>query len=61
MTYPSRNSILVTGATGNVGRNVISLLSGSGAIVRALTRTPGTETCRSRSKSSLAIYRSPPR
>jgi len=39
-------SILVTGATGNVGRNVVSLLSGAGARVRAhiraLTRNPNT-------------------
>lgn len=34
------NPILVTGATGNVGRNVVSLLSARGAYVRALTRNP---------------------
>jgi uncharacterized protein YbjT (DUF2867 family) len=34
--------ILVTGATGNVGRHVVSHLQGVGAAVRALTRNPGT-------------------
>lgn len=34
MTY------LVTGATGNVGRNVVELLSTAGAEVRAMTRNP---------------------
>ena len=33
--------ILVTGATGNVGRHVVSQLLASGASVRALTRKPG--------------------
>ncbi|MEW9532122.1 NAD(P)H-binding protein [Microbispora sp. NPDC049125] len=33
--------ILVTGATGNVGRNVVSLLAEAGAPVRALARRPG--------------------
>jgi uncharacterized protein YbjT (DUF2867 family) len=42
MAYSAPNSILVTGATGNVGRNVVSLLSGTGARVRALTRNPQT-------------------
>jgi uncharacterized protein YbjT (DUF2867 family) len=42
MTFLPHNSILVTGATGNVGRNVVSLLSGTGAKVRALTRNPDT-------------------
>jgi nucleoside-diphosphate-sugar epimerase len=42
MAYSALNSILVTGATGNVGRNVVSLLSGTGARVRALTRNPQT-------------------
>ena len=42
MTPLAHNSILVTGATGNVGRNVVSLLSGTGARVRALTRNPDT-------------------
>ena len=42
MTYWAHNPILVTGATGNVGRNVVSLLSGAGARVRALTRNPDT-------------------
>lgn len=37
-----RGRILVTGATGNVGRHVVSLLSGAGATVRALARNPDT-------------------
>jgi uncharacterized protein YbjT (DUF2867 family) len=40
MAYPPPKLILVTGATGNVGRNVVSLLSGAGTRVRALTRNP---------------------
>src|SRR6476620_11145199 len=32
--------ILVTGATGTVGREVVTQLAGSGAEVRALTRDP---------------------
>lgn len=32
--------MLVTGATGNVGRQVVSQLLGTGATVRALTRAP---------------------
>ena len=35
-----RAVILVAGATGNVGRNVVSELLGAGAEVRALTRNP---------------------
>jgi uncharacterized protein YbjT (DUF2867 family) len=42
MPYSANNPILVTGATGNVGRNVVSLLSATGARVRALTRNPAT-------------------
>jgi uncharacterized protein YbjT (DUF2867 family) len=42
MAHSARNLILVTGATGNVGRNVVSLLTGRGARVRALTRRPAT-------------------
>jgi uncharacterized protein YbjT (DUF2867 family) len=34
--------ILVTGATGNVGRHAVSQLLGAGATVRALTRDPGS-------------------
>ncbi|MQA83382.1 MAG: NAD(P)H-binding protein [Streptosporangiales bacterium] len=34
------NVILVTGATGNVGRHVVSQLLGSGTAVRALSRAP---------------------
>lgn len=32
--------ILVTGATGNIGRQVVSQLLGTGVAVRALTRNP---------------------
>ncbi|MGN9812102.1 SDR family oxidoreductase [Micromonospora sp. BQ11] len=35
-----RDTILVTGATGNVGRHVVSLLRQAGTPVRALTRDP---------------------
>jgi uncharacterized protein YbjT (DUF2867 family) len=35
-------TIVVTGATGNVGRPLVSQLSGAGARVRAVTRTPNT-------------------
>src|SRR5262245_41507085 len=41
--YPRPRSeamILVTGATGNVGRHVLTLLVASGHAVRALSRTP---------------------
>src|SRR5262249_31138160 len=34
--------ILVTGATGNVGRHVVSQLLDTGAAVRALTRNPAS-------------------
>lgn len=34
--------ILVTGATGNVGRRLVALLAGAGRPVRALTRRPGS-------------------
>ena len=37
----AKNMILVTGATGNVGRQVVSQLAQSGRQVRALTRHPG--------------------
>jgi uncharacterized protein YbjT (DUF2867 family) len=40
VTFPADIPILVIGATGNVGRNVVSLLSAAGAPVRALTRRP---------------------
>ncbi len=33
--------ILITGATGNIGRNVLSELVGTGTAVRALSRDPG--------------------
>ncbi|WP_006242054.1 NAD(P)H-binding protein [Mycolicibacterium tusciae] len=36
------NAILVTGATGNVGRPLVALLANAGANVRAVTRHPGT-------------------
>lgn len=36
------NTILVTGATGNVGRQVVSQLIGTGAAVRAMVRDPGS-------------------
>jgi uncharacterized protein YbjT (DUF2867 family) len=35
-------TIVVTGATGNVGRPLVSLLAAAGARVRAVTRTPET-------------------
>ncbi|HEY5841679.1 MAG TPA: NAD(P)H-binding protein [Mycobacterium sp.] len=35
-------TILVTGATGNVGRPLVSLLAAAGARVRAVTRDPGS-------------------
>lgn len=35
-------TIVVTGATGNVGRPLVAELVGAGARVRAVTRTPGT-------------------
>lgn len=35
-------TILITGATGSVGRHVVDLLVAAGAPVRALTRTPDT-------------------
>jgi uncharacterized protein YbjT (DUF2867 family) len=37
-----KNMVLVTGATGNVGRQVVSQLLGAGARIRALTRKPDT-------------------
>jgi uncharacterized protein YbjT (DUF2867 family) len=36
----AQSPILVTGATGNVGRNVVSLLMAKGVLVRAVTRNP---------------------
>ena len=36
------NRILVTGATGNVGRQVVSQLAAAGAQVRAMSRNPDT-------------------
>ena len=40
MSKSRKNMILVIGATGNVGRNVVSQLARTGAHVRALTRNP---------------------
>lgn len=37
-----RGAILVTGATGNVGRQVVSRLRHAGAVVRAMTRNPNS-------------------
>lgn len=37
-----RNTVLVTGATGNVGRHLVSELLDAGAAVRAMTRSPET-------------------
>ena len=44
MTGPAggRDVILVTGATGKVGRNVVAQLLEAGAAVRALARDPGS-------------------
>ncbi|HEY2687769.1 MAG TPA: NAD(P)H-binding protein [Streptosporangiaceae bacterium] len=44
MTGPTggRDVILVTGATGKVGRSVVSQLLEAGAAVRALARDPGS-------------------
>jgi len=39
---PSQGPVLVTGATGNVGRQVVSQLLAMGARVRALTRKPAS-------------------
>jgi uncharacterized protein YbjT (DUF2867 family) len=36
------NAILVTGATGNVGRPLVDLLAAAGAHVRVVTRSPGS-------------------
>jgi len=38
MTQPARSAVLVTGATGQIGRGVVDLLLGAGVPVRALTR-----------------------
>lgn len=43
--------VLVTGATGTVGRAVIAELLGAGVPVRALTRRPGLQECQRTSKS----------
>lgn len=36
------HTILVTGATGKVGRQVVSQLIGTGIVVRAMARNPGS-------------------
>jgi uncharacterized protein YbjT (DUF2867 family) len=43
-TFPKEGTmtIVVTGATGNVGRPLVSLLAAAGAQVRAITRSPNT-------------------
>ncbi|HVI17808.1 MAG TPA: NAD(P)H-binding protein, partial [Gaiellales bacterium] len=33
-------TIVITGATGNVGRELVALLAGTGVAVRAVTRDP---------------------
>ena len=38
MTQPGRSAVLVTGATGQIGRRVVDVLLDTGAPVRALTR-----------------------
>ena len=47
MTGPAggRDVILVTGATGKVGRNVVAQLLEAGAAVRALARDPVRRGC----------------
>lgn len=50
-------SILVTGATGKVGRHVVSGLLGRGARVRALTRRPERPISRPAQRSSPATSR----
>lgn len=50
MALSSQPAILVTGATGNVGRNVVSQLLELGLPVRALSRNPETANLPSRTK-----------
>ena len=45
------NRILVTGATGNVGRHVVDQLTAAGAPCRAMTRDPDQRVCRHTSRS----------
>jgi uncharacterized protein YbjT (DUF2867 family) len=47
--------ILVTGATGNVGRELVAQLRAAGRTVRALTRNPQSANLPVTSKSSPAI------
>src|SRR5881397_745406 len=42
VTHTRVHPVLVTGATGRVGRSVIAQLLGAGVPVRALTRRPAT-------------------
>jgi len=42
MSKPTQSAIFVTGATGNVGRSVVSQLVSAGHAVRALTRNPNS-------------------
>ena len=44
------NPILVIGATGTVGRQVVSRLAATGTQVRAMARNPGAARCRHRSR-----------
>jgi len=41
-SYESMNHVLVTGATGQIGREVVSQLRATGCPVRAMSRSPGT-------------------
>jgi nucleoside-diphosphate-sugar epimerase len=62
MTQTQAPPVLVTGATGRVGRLVVDLLVEAGVPVRTLThRSDAVERCPRLSKSSLAISPSPSR
>ncbi len=57
-------TIVVTGATGNVGRPLVTALLAAGAPVRAVTADPDRPDSRHRSSSSIpppTRYRAPPR
>ena len=47
-------NILVTGATGNVGRQVVSQLLATDVRVRAMARRPESADCRAKPKSCAA-------